>query len=181
MKIEFRPVQPGACRKYTQWAMLVTALALLLTAVAFAVRDSARDAVHTDVSVNSPVYYSSNEMASQGNASEGAANSRNIKNSDTFYTIRAYDGTVAIFRSGDPAPVYTIDTPLSRLTEADRTLLAAGIRVETLAEAHRGLRMTRRAGGIPDCKAPDMPQGIRKGRPFPGAPPRRGFYFMLSS
>ena len=75
MKIEFRPVQPGACRKYTQWAMLVTALALLLTAVAFAVRESARDAVHTDVSVNSPVYYSSNEMASQGNASEGAANS----------------------------------------------------------------------------------------------------------
>lgn len=41
--------------------------------------------------------------------------------------------------------------------------------------------MTRRAGGIPGCKAPDMPQGIRKGRPFPGAPPRRGFYFMLSS
>ena len=133
MKIEFRPVQPGACRKYTQWAMLVTALALLLTAVAFAVRD----AVHTDVSVNSPVYYSSNEMASQGNASEGAANSRNIKNSDTFYTIRAYEGTVAIFHSGDPAPVYTIDTPLSRLTEADRTLLAAGIRVETLAEAYK--------------------------------------------
>ncbi len=137
MRIEFRPVQPGACRKYTQWAMLVTALALLLTAVAFAVRDSARDAVHTDVSVNSPVYYSSNEMASQGNASEGAANSRNIKNSDTFYTIRAYEGTVAIFRSGDPTPVYTIDTPLSRLTEADRTLLAAGIRVETLAEAYK--------------------------------------------
>ena len=58
MKIEFRPVQPGACRKYTQWAMLVTALALLLTAVAFSVRESARDAVHTDVSVNSHVYYS---------------------------------------------------------------------------------------------------------------------------
>lgn len=41
--------------------------------------------------------------------------------------------------------------------------------------------MTRRADGILGCKAPDMPQGIRKGRPFPGAPPRRGFYFMLSS
>lgn len=41
--------------------------------------------------------------------------------------------------------------------------------------------MTRRAGGIPGCNAPDMPRGIRKGRPFPGAPSKRGFYFMLSS
>ena len=33
--------------------------------------------------------------------------------------------------------MYSIDTPLSRLTDADRTLLTAGIRVESLAEAYK--------------------------------------------
>ena len=137
MKIELKPIQPDAFRRYTQWAALITALALLFTAAALAVRESVPDAVHTDVDINSPVQYSSNEMASQGNSTADAANSRNIKKSEDFYTIRAFEDSVAIFKNGEPNPVYSIDTPLSRLTDADRTLLTAGIRVESLAEAYK--------------------------------------------
>ena len=98
MKIELKPIQPDAFRRYTQWAALITALALLFTAAALAVRE----AVPED-----------------------------------FYTIRAFEDSVAIFKNGEPNPVYSIDTPLSRLTDADRTLLTAGIRVESLAEAYK--------------------------------------------
>lgn len=137
MKIQFKPIQPDAFRKYTQWAILVTALAMLLTASALSARESVpADAVYTDIHVSSSVNYSSNEMASQGNEPSDAANSRNFKNS-AAYTIRTYENTVAIFEGDNPVPVYTIDTPLNRLPAADRTLLAAGIEAETLAEAYK--------------------------------------------
>ena len=52
MKIELKPIQPDAFRRYTQWAALITALALLFTAAALAVRASVPDAVHTAVDIN---------------------------------------------------------------------------------------------------------------------------------
>ncbi len=137
MKYQWKNLQPDKLRRYTQWALLLTALATLLTAAALSTRESAPTAVYTDVNINSPVHYSSNETASQGNASPDAANSKNIKNSEVYYVIRAYEDTVAIFQSDSTAPIYTIDTPLSRLTASDRTLLAAGIRVDTLPEAYK--------------------------------------------
>lgn len=137
MKFQWKNFQPERLSRYTQWALLLTALATLLTAAAYSVRESTPSAVYTDVDVNSPVHYSSNESASQENASTDAANSKNIKNSDTYFVIRAFEDTVAIFESDGTTPIYMIDTPLSRLTASDRTLLTAGIRVETLAEAYK--------------------------------------------
>ena len=138
MKIRFTAFHPDVYRKYAPWAALITAFALLVVAVVLYVRDPvpARAPYH-DAAENSSVYYSSNENASQENESDGAGNSRNFKNSEPFFTVRAFDNTVAIFEGASPKPLYTIDTPLSRLTEADRELLRIGIRTETLAAAYK--------------------------------------------
>ena len=49
--------------------------------------------------------------------------------------MRAYNGSVAVFKDGNDVRLYCIETPLSSLTEEDRRLLARGIRAETLSEA----------------------------------------------
>ena len=49
--------------------------------------------------------------------------------------MRAYNGSVAVFKDGNDVPLYCIETPLSSLTEEDRRLLTRGIRAETLSEA----------------------------------------------
>lgn len=84
---------------------------------------------------DSSVYYSPNNAASQETARESAANSANFKEYETFFTVRAYNGSVAVFKDGNDVPLYCIETPLSSLTEEDRRLLARGIRAETLSEA----------------------------------------------
>ena len=73
--------------------------------------------------------------ASQETDRESAANSANFKEYETFFTVRAYNGSVAVFKDGNDVPLYCIETPLSSLTEEDRRLLARGIRAETLSEA----------------------------------------------
>ena len=83
----------------------------------------------------SSVYYSPNDAASQETDRESAANSANFKEYETFFTVRAYNGSVAVFKDGNDVPLYCIETPLSSLTEEDRRLLARGIRAETLSEA----------------------------------------------
>ena len=84
---------------------------------------------------DSSVYYSPNNAASQETDRESAANSANFKEYETFFTVRAYNGSVAVFKDGNDVPLYCIETPLSSLTEEDRRLLARGIRAETLSEA----------------------------------------------
>lgn len=84
---------------------------------------------------DSSVYYSPNDAASQETDRESAANSANFKEYETFFTVRAYNDSVAVFKDGNDVPLYCIETPLSSLTEEDRRLLARGIRAETLSEA----------------------------------------------
>ena len=84
---------------------------------------------------DSSVYHSPNDAASQETDRESAANSANFKEYETFFTVRAYNGSVAVFKDGNDVPLYCIETPLSSLTEEDRRLLARGIRAETLSEA----------------------------------------------
>ena len=79
--------------------------------------------------------FSPNDASSQETDRESAANSANFKEYETFFTVRAYNGSVAVFKDGNDVPLYCIETPLSSLTEEDRRLLARGIRAETLSEA----------------------------------------------
>ena len=80
---------------------------------------------------DSSVYYSPNDAASQETDRESAANSANFKEYETFFTVRAYNDSVAVFKDGNDVPLYCI----SSLTEEDCRLLARGIRAETLSEA----------------------------------------------
>ena len=138
MKIRFTAFHPDVYRKYAPWAALITAFALLVVAVVLYVRDPVpASAPYHDAAENSSVYYSSNENASQENESDGAGNSRNFKNSDPYYTIRAFDNMVAIFEGDGTVPIYAIETPLDRLPETDLELLLVGIRTDTLAEAYK--------------------------------------------
>ncbi|MDD7646957.1 MAG: hypothetical protein PUJ35_06895 [Ruminococcus bromii] len=138
MKIRFASMRPEEYRKYTLWAALVTALAVLAIAIALSARETTpASAVYSDAYGNSSVHYSSNGKTSQGNESGDAANSRNFKNSDPYYTIRAFDNMVAIFEGDGTVPIYAIDTPLDRLPETDLELLLVGIRTDTLAEAYK--------------------------------------------
>lgn len=138
MKFHFEPIHPSTYRKYTLWVVLATAFAVLATAAAFSARESIpTNAAYTERDGNPSAYYSSNEMASQGNEPSSSANSRTFKNSEPIYIIRAYENAVAIFEEGSSRPLYTIDTPLDRLTQADQELLRAGIRTDTLAAAYK--------------------------------------------
>ena len=108
------------------WAAIFILFAALCTLSVFSARD-AREAVADPAKAesDSSVYYSPNDAASQETDRESAANSANFKEYETFFTVRAYNGSVAVFKDGNDVPLYCIETPLSSLTEEDRRLLAA--------------------------------------------------------
>ena len=43
---------------------------------------------------------------SQETDRESAANSANFKEYETFFTVRAYNGSVAVFKDGNDVPLY---------------------------------------------------------------------------
>ncbi len=119
---------------YMRTALYIAVPAFMLLSVILAVIFTGEpQAVYADTKDNSSVYYISNADASQGNTASRLPNSRNIKN----YTVRIQNGKISVFEKNDPSPLYTIDTPPSRLPTADRILLEAGISAETFEEACR--------------------------------------------
>lgn len=138
MKMCLESLVHAARQRYGAWAAIFILFAALCTLSVFSARD-AREAAADPAKAesDSSVYYSPNDAASQGTDRESAANSAIFKEYEVFYTVRAYNGSVAIFKSEDPAPVYCITTPLSSLTEEDRRLLARGIHAKTLTEAYK--------------------------------------------
>ena len=131
MNIRNKLLHSAFLREAAPWALLLLLTAILAAAAAFSAREPG--AVTADAKDNSSVYYSPNDTASQENLAEDPMNSRIIKN----YTIRLHEGTIAIFEDENPAPLYTIETPVTHLPQADRLLLEAGIHAETLSEAYR--------------------------------------------
>lgn len=136
MKMRLESLVHAAQQRYGAWAAIFILFAALCTLSVFSARD-AREATADPAKAesDSSFYYSPNNAASQETARESAANSANFKEYETFFTVRAYNGSVAVFKDGNDVPLYCIETPLSSLTEEDRRLLARGIRAETLSEA----------------------------------------------
>ena len=132
MKMRLESLVHAARQRYGAWAAIFILFAALCTLCVFSARDAADPA---KAESDSSVYYSPNDAASQETDRESAANSANFKEYETFFTVRAYNGSVAVFKDGNDMPLYCIETPLSSLTEEDRRLLARGIRAETLSEA----------------------------------------------
>ena len=128
MNIHLKNPRSPLYGKAAAWILLL----LLLPAVAVRVMQE-RSAVPVGTNENISIYYSPNASASQGNESEDCVNSRIIKK----YVIRLYRDTIAIFEGDDPTPLYTVDTPVHPLPQADRLLLENGVCAETLAEAYR--------------------------------------------
>ena len=61
----------------------------------------------------------------------GARESAGPSAADAAYTVGGYDGSVAVFVSGQKAPWSVTNIPLSGLTQADRQSVEAGIPVES--------------------------------------------------
>ena len=130
IRMNLRRIDP----RFTPHGRAAAWVLLLLLIPCIAVRENReRSAVPAGANENISIYYIPNPTASQGNESEDYVNSRIIKN----YTIRLYEGTIAIFEGDNPTPLYTVDTPVHPLPETDRLLLENGIHTETLAEAYR--------------------------------------------
>lgn len=53
------------------------------------------------------------------------------------YTIKEYDGKIAVYKNGDSVPERFLDTELSCLPQTDREKLKNGIKVSSEAELHR--------------------------------------------
>ena len=128
MKMRLESLMHAARQRYGAWAAIFILFAALCTLSVFSARD-AREAAADPAKAesDSSVYYSPNDAASQETDRESAANSANFKEYETFFTVRAYNGSVAVFKDGNDVPLYCIETPLSSLTEEDRRLLARGI------------------------------------------------------
>lgn len=123
-----------AVRLWILCAALLVSAAVLAAATFIALRPPAAPAA-AGAEGNISEHYTPNEGASQENSASTAGNSENIQNSAPPYAVRAWGERIAVFREGDPVPLHTIDTPLSRLPEADRRLLQKGIPAETLPAA----------------------------------------------
>lgn len=113
------------------WFLLGTLTALFAAFVTLA--PHIPQAVPADTNETDSVYYSSIPEASQESVSPTPANSKIIKN----YVICIQDGAISIFEEGSQTPLHTIDTPPSRLPEADRRLLETGIRIDSLPAAYK--------------------------------------------
>ena len=135
MKMRLESLMHAARQRYGAWAAIFILFAALCTLSVFSARD-AREAAADPAKAesDSSVYYSPNDAASQETDRERRKFSK-FKEYETFFTVRAYNGSVAVFKNGNDVPLYCIETPLSSLTEEDRRLLARGIRAETLSEA----------------------------------------------
>lgn len=53
------------------------------------------------------------------------------------YTVREYEGQIAVFSDGSEMPVKVFDTAVSALPKSDRELLELGITVETPEELQK--------------------------------------------
>ena len=117
-------------KKAVPWVLLSFLAVTLSAAILAAPQETA---VPVGAAENISIYYNSYETASQENACEDCVNSKNVQK----YSIRLYEGTIAIFEENNPTPLYRADTPVSRLPAADRLLLQRGLYAETLREAYR--------------------------------------------
>ena len=136
MKKYFQKTGTESLRLYTLCAALFAAAAVLFAVTVSALKPPAAvDAAGTGD--NTIIDYTANEKTSQENESYAARNSENIQNSVPSYVVRAHEGRIAVFEGSGSAPLYTIDTPLSRLPESDRLLLEEGIPAESIADAYR--------------------------------------------
>lgn len=138
MKMRFESFPYAFKRRCAVWAAGILLFAALCALSAFSGRRALNAAADpAPGQSDSSVYYSPNPASSQESSRTGSANSANFKNSEEGYTVRAFEGSVAVFKNGEKTPVYRIKTPLSGLTEEDRLLLRRGIRAETLEEARK--------------------------------------------
>lgn len=78
-------------------------------------------------------YFSSNAAVSQENSS---AVQTNIKQSDS-YTVKEYQGHLAVFRNQEKVPFLEYGTDVDLLPEKDRETLKTGKTVHTMAEVEK--------------------------------------------
>ena len=114
-------------------AYIAIPMLLLLSVIPAGILTEEPESVYADTKDNSSVYYISNAQASQENTVSATPNSRNIKK----YAVKIQNGKISVFEKDNPTPLYTIETPPSRLPAADRLLLEIGIQAETFEEACR--------------------------------------------
>ena len=112
-------------------AYIAIPMLLLLSVIPAGILTEEPESVYADTKDNSSVYYISNAQASQENTVSATPNSRNIKK----YAVKIQNGKISVFENDNPTPLYTIETPPSRLPAADRLLLETGIQAETFEEA----------------------------------------------
>lgn len=136
MKHPTRRRTADTLRLWTLCAAFALSAAVLAAVTWTAVKRPAAPAA-ADADGNISEYYTPNGETSQEHTEPSRVNSENIQNSGDGapYTVRAFGDTVAVFARDGIAPLHTIDTPLSRLPEADRRLLREGIPAETLPAA----------------------------------------------
>ncbi len=92
---------------------------------------SAAKPSETAVSSSSTPSMTINSTANEESSQEILANSSVSEPSsvpeDTGYVLRAYEGHIGIFRTGEDTPIEEMDVKLESLPEADQKLLEEGI------------------------------------------------------
>ena len=68
---------------------------------------------------------------------EVIADVTSISEEISCYTIREYDGNIALYKDGQEEPVAVYSIPVEGISEADRALLHEGIRLQGLSEVSR--------------------------------------------
>lgn len=116
MKMRLESLMHAARQRYGAWAAIFILFAALCTLSVFSARD-AREAAADPAKAesDSSVYYSPNDAASQETDRESAANSANFKEYETFFTVRAYNGSVAVFKDGNMCPFTALKRRLAAL------------------------------------------------------------------
>lgn len=81
--------------------------------------------------------FSSSTTLPEPQISSTITSSSAVSSADTFFTIKEFNGTIAVFEQGIDSPVRVTDVAISSLPYVDQELLRVGIRANSRAELNR--------------------------------------------
>lgn len=76
-------------------------------------------------------------ISTQSNSQNAKKSEQSIIVTEHSYTVKAYDGKVAVFEDDAETPFKITDTSIKILPEADRDILEKGIKADTLSDISR--------------------------------------------
>lgn len=115
-------------KKYTMFALIVTAAALVICAAALSLKRDAV-AVQGNPEKNYTSYYTPKPSPSQ--ESQNFPESSEIEEE---YLVTVYNGKIGVFRGGEAKPFLTADTDVYLLPDEDVAILRKGIRAKSFSE-----------------------------------------------